>query len=435
MDKYDVFVSHAWEDKEGFVRPLVDALVSRGLNVWYDELTLDVGDSLRESIDRGLSESSFGVVVLSHAFFAKQWPTRELNGLVAKAMGEGRKVVLPVWHGVTRQDVESYSYPLADLVAARSADGVEAVADAVDRVVRRSASAGRTETDDREAPTLRLIATAKGLISDPTQVVAVNDLTDAIAREAFSELTDQYGLNLDNVNALDVSYVLAEYRRACFGLSRLCALGANLGHPDHFGSWERAVAIIAREPGGDGGHRLSEAIWQYPTAYLLYAVGVSAMQRGRLDFVVRLLTSIRAEEFGSRERVSLVHWLRWDKLGQFVKSMPDNRARTPLSEDLYAEIQDGVIDFFIDESEYARVFDLFEFTMLSSHFVAEADRRYRWLPPARLFWRYEHSLDGIDGLAKEFESQGGVASLFGGDDAEYASTVDAIKDAIVKRQY
>jgi len=114
---HDVFICHASEDKDDFVRPLAEALRSHHVDVWYDEFTLTVGDSLREAIDRGLATSQFAIVVLSPFFFQKRWPQRELNGLVAREMGENRHLVLPVWHNVGRDDVLSFSPPLADLLA------------------------------------------------------------------------------------------------------------------------------------------------------------------------------------------------------------------------------------------------------------------------------------------------------------------------------
>ena len=50
---HDVFICHASEDKDAFVRALAEALRSHHVEVWYDEFALDVGDSLREAIDRG----------------------------------------------------------------------------------------------------------------------------------------------------------------------------------------------------------------------------------------------------------------------------------------------------------------------------------------------------------------------------------------------
>jgi hypothetical protein len=116
---YDAFISHASEDKEMLVKPLAAALARLDFRVWYDEFELTVGDSLRQSIDRGLATSRYGIVVLSNAFFSKNWPQYELNGLVAREM-DGRKVILPIWHGVEKEDVLRFSPPLADKVALTS---------------------------------------------------------------------------------------------------------------------------------------------------------------------------------------------------------------------------------------------------------------------------------------------------------------------------
>jgi TIR domain len=72
--RWDVFISHASEDKDEFVRPLAAALQASGLLPWYDESALTVGDSLRGKIDEGLAKSRYGIVILSHPFFAKRWP-------------------------------------------------------------------------------------------------------------------------------------------------------------------------------------------------------------------------------------------------------------------------------------------------------------------------------------------------------------------------
>ena len=113
---YDAFISHASEDKEAFVRPLAKKLTALGFQIWYDEFDPKVGDSLRQSIDRGLAISEYGIVVLSKAFFAKNWPQYELNGLAAREI-EGKKVVLPIWNHIDKAEVLKYSPPLADKVA------------------------------------------------------------------------------------------------------------------------------------------------------------------------------------------------------------------------------------------------------------------------------------------------------------------------------
>lgn len=128
MENYDFFISHASEDKDSFVRPLANALAALGMKIWYDEFSLKIGDSLRRSIDYGLGNSKYGIVVLSKSFFLKQWTQYELDALVNRSMS-GNKVILPIWHNVQHQDVSRYSHSLADKVAyTTSAFSVEEMA-------------------------------------------------------------------------------------------------------------------------------------------------------------------------------------------------------------------------------------------------------------------------------------------------------------------
>ncbi len=113
---HDVFISHASQDK-AFVKPLVYALKSAGINVWYDEDMMSWGDSLRSFIDKGISNSRFGIVVLSKAFFERRrWTEHELNSLFAKERA-GEKVILPIWHNVTQDDLAEYSPAFIDRIA------------------------------------------------------------------------------------------------------------------------------------------------------------------------------------------------------------------------------------------------------------------------------------------------------------------------------
>lgn len=138
LDKaYDVFISHASEDKDAIVRDLAHALQDRGLEVWFDEFALRVGDNLRRRIDAGLSSSRFGVVILSPAFLAKNWPQYELDSLVTREIAGEQQTILPVWHDVSAEDVQSYSLSLANKVALRTSDTtVDEIANQIAEVVR-----------------------------------------------------------------------------------------------------------------------------------------------------------------------------------------------------------------------------------------------------------------------------------------------------------
>lgn len=119
-EAYDVFISHASEDKDAIVRALATALSGLGLKVWYDEFTLRIGDSLRRKIDRGLANSRVGLVVLSPAFIAKGWPQYELDGIVSRTVS-GEQILLPIWHNITKAEVIAFSPSIADKVARSTA--------------------------------------------------------------------------------------------------------------------------------------------------------------------------------------------------------------------------------------------------------------------------------------------------------------------------
>lgn len=121
-EEYDVFVSHAYEDKESFVDEFVEALRNQGLKVWYDTDKLKWGDSMREKIDKGLAKSRYGVVVLSPNYIAehKYWTKAELNGLFQVETVNG-KTILPIWHNLTKKQVVEYSPIIADRKAMTTA--------------------------------------------------------------------------------------------------------------------------------------------------------------------------------------------------------------------------------------------------------------------------------------------------------------------------
>lgn len=82
--EWDLFVSHASEDKNDIVKPLVQELESYGLKVWYDEFELKIGDSLSESIDKGIIHSKNGLLIISKSFLNKNWTDYELKSFIMK---------------------------------------------------------------------------------------------------------------------------------------------------------------------------------------------------------------------------------------------------------------------------------------------------------------------------------------------------------------
>ena len=81
--KWDVFISHASEDKRDAALPICYLLEKMGFKVWLDLSEISVGDSLRGRINEGLADSRHCVVILSHSFLSKAWPKDELNAMLA----------------------------------------------------------------------------------------------------------------------------------------------------------------------------------------------------------------------------------------------------------------------------------------------------------------------------------------------------------------
>jgi len=111
-EEYDVFISHASEDKESFADELYNELKVAGIKVWYDALSIVWGDSLRAKIDDGLKKSKFGIVVISKDYIRKGWTQYELDALFQIEMTNG-KTILPVWHNITKDEVQAFSPTLA----------------------------------------------------------------------------------------------------------------------------------------------------------------------------------------------------------------------------------------------------------------------------------------------------------------------------------
>lgn len=120
-----LFIGHASEDKDTFVRALAETL-KKEFDVWYDEDKLVIGSSLLEEISKGIADCDYGVVILSPNFFKKKWTNDELKGLFALEEKD-RKVILPIWKEVDEKDIVKVYPILADRKAAKAIEGVDKI--------------------------------------------------------------------------------------------------------------------------------------------------------------------------------------------------------------------------------------------------------------------------------------------------------------------
>ena len=129
--KYDVFISHAFEDKDSIARPLYEALIEKGLSVWFDEDKLKWGDSLRREIDEGLSECRYGIVILGKTLLTKDkgWFVTEVDALFTRETNTGNVALLPLLHGIDLDDLISKVPTISGKLFVKSEEGIPAIVD------------------------------------------------------------------------------------------------------------------------------------------------------------------------------------------------------------------------------------------------------------------------------------------------------------------
>ena len=200
-DTWDVFISHASDDKDSIARPLRDALTEAGVKVWYDESELKWGDHLHQSIDEGLAKSGYGIVILSENFFKKDWPQRELEGLVAKEI-EGRKVILPLWHKVDAAFIRSKSLLLAGIIGIPTSKGIPFIVQEVLKVLKPGGHSPPTPRPPIELPKGKesrrsiLEGTIHSLqiIDDATITQTVKDMEFDVLKKTYNEMLEGIAL-------------------------------------------------------------------------------------------------------------------------------------------------------------------------------------------------------------------------------------------------
>lgn len=127
-DLRDVFLCHAWDDRQGAAKELHDLLESLGVSVWFSEKDVGLGTPLLRAIDKGLAKSRVGIVLVTPALLrrlpAEGIADKELSALLA------RDQLVPIVHDTTyevlrevspllgsRSGLSTAEEPMADVAA------------------------------------------------------------------------------------------------------------------------------------------------------------------------------------------------------------------------------------------------------------------------------------------------------------------------------
>ena len=103
----DVFLCHAWDDRQGAAKELHDLLESLGVKVWFSEKDVILGTPLLREIDKGMAKSRVGIVLVTPALLrrlqAEGIADKELSALLA------RDLLIPIVHNTTYEALREVS--------------------------------------------------------------------------------------------------------------------------------------------------------------------------------------------------------------------------------------------------------------------------------------------------------------------------------------
>ena len=132
---YDIFISYASEDKDNIAKPLKESLKSMGVKVWIDEFELLVGDNLVKSIEKGLSKSRLGIVIISPSFLRRNWKKNEFDNIFSKKSDHESKIIIPVFHNIEFALIQKLFPELADKVSISTENGLNFVTQKILEVI------------------------------------------------------------------------------------------------------------------------------------------------------------------------------------------------------------------------------------------------------------------------------------------------------------
>ena len=233
------FVSYAHEDQE-FVLSLVEYLQGQGLDITYDQIVLEIGDSLIRRISAAIIEGDFLIAVVSPASVNSEWCQKELAIAGTQGINEQRVKVLPVrFQGAEMPPM------LQDAVWA------DADRDDIQTVARRLARAITAHLEGREGDAARDAERAEDTRGIPAHAEKPGDadvaLIDVVSERALTVLDSWAGVWNRDGNMADIE---SPQRRLRFDLAKLpgyIRLGLPLVERLANGDWHKDEFFTTRD--------------------------------------------------------------------------------------------------------------------------------------------------------------------------------------------
>ncbi|WP_416334231.1 toll/interleukin-1 receptor domain-containing protein [Agrobacterium cavarae] len=121
LDLRDVFLCHAWDDRQGAAKELHDLLEAHGVKVWFSEKDVGLGVPLLRAIDKGLANSRIGLVLVTPALL-RRLPQEGIADKELSALLAGERLV-PIVHDTTYEALRNVSPMLASRSGLNTAEG------------------------------------------------------------------------------------------------------------------------------------------------------------------------------------------------------------------------------------------------------------------------------------------------------------------------
>lgn len=238
-------------------------------------------------------------------------------------------------------------------------------------------------------------ATVKRLLADPKHIIRLHDLVREETERACASLQVTFSALLGAGDQKEkFQRAVSEFSLRLKSLRVVCMYGAYWGKPEHQSIFPPAIQRLTAEPGeGRAGAHLQDSLRVIPSLILLYTTGIAALANNNIEMLCAFLKQPTTMVNG--ERRPFLTSVDWYRVGEWFKLLHTHeRDHFPASEWLFIECREIVRPLIADDSDYDRLFDLFEFVRSLAHIdldrggLVKADAEDAYGPPGRFVWKY-----------------------------------------------
>ena len=279
------------------------------------------------------------------------------------------------------------------------------------------------------------VATMKRYMSEPRYRIQLSDLIDDAVKKVIDGTSGQdYAVDTTNSPRPDVESFTARvlgYEAACSTLLSMAPVAGFWAEPEHYSVWERAILRLTTTAVKGSRYNAWLSLKRYPALLLLFALGIGALEAGRLQLLGRLFSQTvrRPNEGNVATAVALSLDCLAGDVETHAKSLPGSENKHfPMSDWIYQVIRRYTGDLIPTEDNFALTFVKFEILLALGFAYHDRDGLF-WAPPGTFVYRREErnrvlteiqeSLDTLDD-----ESPFVTCGIFG-------NTPDACNQAII----